>query len=114
MATRDVSKEVIDGNERVYLWEALDDDDLDGEAVNTPGFPFQSVQVSGTFGGATCTFQGSLDGATWFTLVDPGGNDLAFSAAGGGQVALGRARFVRPLVSSASSTDLDARLFAHQ
>jgi hypothetical protein len=113
MATR-VSQKIHDeGGARTHMWEALDDTDLDGAGVDTPGLPFKTVSVSGTFGGATCTFQGSLDGTTWFGLLDPGGNALAFTAAGGGQVAMATPRYVRPLVSSASgTTDLDALLHA--
>lgn len=113
MATRTAQRAHDGGADRVILWEALDETDLDGEPVDTPGLPHKSVSVTGTFGGATCTFQGSNDGATWFGLLNPAGNALAFTAAGGGQIANGPPRFVRPLVSSAGgTTDLDAHLYA--
>lgn len=42
----------------------------------------RSIQVEGTFGGATVTVQGSNDGTNWETLRDPLGNLLTFTAAG--------------------------------
>ena len=41
-----------------------------------------SVQVTGTFGGATITLQVSNDGTNYVTLKDGIGNDITFSAAG--------------------------------
>lgn len=113
MATRASNKTVDNGNERVHLWETLNSGNLDGAAVDSPGLPLKSVQVIGTFNGATCTFQGSIDGTNWFGLTDPAGNALAFTAAGGGQLGPHLPRYVRPLVSSAGgSTDLDAFLYS--
>jgi hypothetical protein len=113
MATKASQKTVDNGNERVHLWETLNATDLDGAAVDTPGLPLKSVSVGGNFDSATCTFQGSINGTTWFGLLDPAGNALAFTAAGGGQIGNGLPRYVRPLVSSAGgSTDLDALLYS--
>lgn len=47
----------------------------------------RSVQVFGTFAGATITIEGSNDGGTtWNTLTDPLGNALTFTAAGMKQI----------------------------
>ena len=46
-------------------------------------FPAHSIQISGTFGGATVTVEGSDDGVTYFTLTGEnpaGGADVAVSA----------------------------------
>ena len=46
-------------------------------------FPAHSIQIGGTFGGATVTVEGSDDGATYFTLTGEnpaGGADVAVSA----------------------------------
>lgn len=40
-----------------------------------------TIAVSGTFDTATATLQGSNDGTNWFTLSDPLGNALTFTAA---------------------------------
>lgn len=42
----------------------------------------RSVQVTGTFGAATVTIQGSNDGTNWFTLNSPQGTAMNFTAAG--------------------------------
>ena len=42
----------------------------------------RTVQVGGTFGGATVSIQGSNDDIEYFTLTDPQGNPLTFAAAG--------------------------------
>lgn len=42
----------------------------------------RTVQVSGSFGGATVHIQGSNDDIDYFTLTDPQGNPLSFAAAG--------------------------------
>jgi hypothetical protein len=41
-----------------------------------------SVQVTGTFGGATITLQGSNDGTNYVTLKDSAGTAISFTAAG--------------------------------
>ena len=41
-----------------------------------------SVQITGTFGSATITLQGSNDGTNYVTLKDGGGNAISFTAAG--------------------------------
>lgn len=40
-----------------------------------------TVQVTGTFGGATLLVEGTLDGTTWATLNDVQGNPLSFTTA---------------------------------
>lgn len=57
-----------------------------GNPVTLTNHADRSVQVEGTFGGATVTVQGSNDGQNWETLRDPLGNLLTFTAAGLKQV----------------------------
>lgn len=52
-----------------------------GDALPFSQYTDRSVQVTGTFGGATVAVQGSNDGTNWSTLTDPQGNDLTFSGA---------------------------------
>lgn len=40
----------------------------------------KSVQVAGTFGGASVSFEGSNDGINWAVLTDPQGNPLTFTS----------------------------------
>lgn len=49
-----------------------------GLALPMAQYSDRSVQVTGTFGGATVTIEGSNDGVNYFTLVDPHGNNLSF------------------------------------
>jgi len=85
-------------------WTPLTSSDLDGEPLGMSDFQDRTVQVLGTFGGATVTIQGSNDdGTTWATLTDPLGNNLAFSSAGMKQVTE-LPQLIRPLVSGAGGT----------
>jgi hypothetical protein len=74
-----------------------------GDQLEMPGASDRSVQVSGTFGGATAVLQGSNDGVTWNTLTDPQGNALSFTA-GGLEAVLELTRYVRPSVSGGDGT----------
>lgn len=124
MATIAVAKQNVTPRAITYLWEALIATSLDGAAIDLAavGDAELTVQVVGTFDSATLTWQGSIDGSTWFTLnqkrfsaVDQITGAVtwvtaAFSAAGGGSV-LERPRYIRPLVAGGSgSEDLDAYL----
>lgn len=51
------------------------------EESNVAGFADRSVQVSGTFGGASVDIQGSNDGVNFSTLNDPASVALSFTTA---------------------------------
>lgn len=75
--------------------------------VESPSYADRSVQVFGAvgaagFNGATITMQGSNDGTNWFTLTDPLGNDVAFTASGGKQI-MEVTRHIRPIISGATT-----------
>lgn len=53
----------------------------EGDALPFSAYTDRSVQVFGTFGGATLRVEGSNDGANWATLTDPQGNDLLITSA---------------------------------
>lgn len=53
-------------------WAALGGTDS-GAPFRLPCSADLTFQVSGTFGGATCAFQGSNDGTTWHNLTQRGG-----------------------------------------
>lgn len=65
-----------------------------------------SVQISGTFGGATVTLQHSNDGTNWFTAKDLQGNNITATANAIFEISLSSAYF-RPSVASGSSNDID-------
>ena len=87
------------------VWEAIGNADQ-GTPEQLSRFPLHSVQMSGTFGGATVVLQGSDDGVTYFTLKDVTGANVS---------ATGNARFdmenvpehIRPSSSGGTGTDVD-------
>ena len=114
MATIDVAKTSGQDPVLTYLWEAIVQGSLDGEAIALPDHADRSVQVVGNFSGpATLTMQGSNDGGTtWAPLTDPQGDAIAFTAAGLKQITE-FSGLVRPLASGEDgATDLDVYLYA--
>jgi hypothetical protein len=73
----------------------------------------RSVQVTGTFAGATIVLEGSNDGANYFTLSSPSGAALSFTAAGLMQVNM-LAAFVRPHVTAGSGASLTVTVMARR
>jgi hypothetical protein len=51
----------------IYRWADLGNAD-DGSPVSIPYAADNVIQIEGTFGGATCVFEGSNDGTNWHTL----------------------------------------------
>jgi len=70
---------------RIERWLSMALNDV-GEVLPFAAYTDRSVQVSGTFGGATVLIEGSNDNSSWFTLTDPAGDALSFTAAGLRQV----------------------------
>lgn len=96
---------------QLVLWETLTETNVDGSALLC-AFADKAItfQAIGTIGGATVTFQGSLDGTNWFTLKDSTGADAALTAVGGLTIPA-LPLYVRPLVSGGSGVDLDVYAF---
>lgn len=69
------------GFSSLAVW-ALTTADPTGDSISIPGARDRSIQVFGTFGGATLTVQGSNDGTNWNTLHDETGAALTFTATG--------------------------------
>jgi len=93
------------------LWETITNANSDGSPVAASSFAHASVQVTGTFGGATCTIQASNDGSNWVTATDQAGAAVTFTSAGLKHVYT-KAAFIRPLLSGGSGSDLDVTLVA--
>lgn len=79
-----------------------------GEPMLESAWGDRSVQIGGVFDGATAIIEGSNDGVTYRTLVDPRGNALSVIGAGLEQI-LESVRYTRPRV--AGGTDLTAITF---
>ena len=80
-----------------------------GDILEIPGASDKTVQVDGTFSSVTVVLQGSNDGISWFTLTDPQGNNISFTAAGM-ETVMENPRFVRPSTSGGSSASVNVRL----
>lgn len=65
-----------------------------------------SVQVTGTFGGATVVLQVSNDGTNWVTIKSLLGLDVSLTAAGLVEFSTG-ALFLRPAISGGTGDDVD-------
>jgi len=76
-----------------------------GVAANIRRYADRTVQVSGTFGGATVIIQGSNDNSTWFTLNDNTGAALSF-VANGLKVMLENPSYIRPVSSGGAGSTI--------
>lgn len=65
-----------------------------------------SVQISGTFGGATVTLQHSNDGSTWFDAKDVSGSTVTATSAAIFEVSLSSLYF-RPAVTGGSANSIN-------
>lgn len=97
---------------RRAVWTGLATGD-DGQPIDWSAYADRSVQVFGTFGGATVTLQGSNDeGPTptnWNTLTDLQGNAIAFTAAGLEMISEGTL-WVRPAVTAGAASGITVQM----
>jgi hypothetical protein len=64
-----------------------------------------AMMVTGTFGGATITLQGSNDGTNFYAITDPSGNDIAVTAAGLVEFSTAAA-YIRPSSAGGTADDV--------
>lgn len=86
--------------------------DVTGSAFACPSYPIKSVQVFGTFGGATCRIQGSNvpTSPSWINLDSENNESLAFASQGLKQIQQ-NTYWVRPYISGGdTTTDIDVYL----
>lgn len=96
------------GKGRLYTWANLAAGD-DGAPIEAVEFADRSVQVAGTFGGATLVVEGSNDSTAYGTLTDPQGNDLNITAARIEMVSE-VTRLIRPRVQGGTGVNLTISL----
>jgi hypothetical protein len=111
MATITATKNSFDTHD-VVTWTPLGNADS-GSAYTTVGFPDRSVQVTGTFGGATVVFEGSNDGSNYVTLSDPLGNAISVTGADLFQVSE-LPLWVRPRTSGGTGTAVTVMMVARR
>jgi hypothetical protein len=73
--------------------------------IEMPASSDRSVQMAGTFAGASIAMQGSNDGTNFVTLTDPQGNPLLFSSAGLEQISE-ITRYVKPVTTVGTPTSV--------
>ena len=112
MAVRNHQQTWIQKGVSQTIWTGLLNTDT-GSPQTGSNLADKSVQVSGTFGaGGSVSIKGSQDNVTWFTLTDPQGNALVFTAAGMEQISE-NPRYMRPEVTAGDgSTSLTVTVIA--
>lgn len=99
----------------IYTWAELGNAD-DGAPIAIPYAADITVQVAGTFGGATCVFEGSNDGTNWQTLHSDrvlNGDSIALSSTSAGMCHLmEHPVYLRPKTSGGTGTNLNFTLVA--
>jgi hypothetical protein len=86
----------------VQQWEGMLLGD-EGDPLGNSQYTDRSVQVVGTFGGATLRIEGSNNGADWAVLTDPQGNDLNITSAKL-ELVSEATKYIRPRVISGDGT----------
>lgn len=81
MAERLYTKAILNDDEVRITWAGIEPGDTCNFCGELAEYDDRSAQVEGTFGGATVSVQGSLDGSNFRTLNDPFGSALDFLAA---------------------------------
>lgn len=66
----------VASNGQIISWEPLGAENI-GKAVDVAAASAKTFQVSGTFGGAVVSLEGSVDGEHFHKLTDPQGNGLS-------------------------------------
>lgn len=109
MATITPVKESVEGGSFVATWTGVAPGDT-CEPVQFGGAPDRSVQVVGTFGGATINIHGSNDGTNYTSLTDPQGNDIAITAAKIEAISE-LTRYFKPVISGGAGSSINVILF---
>jgi hypothetical protein len=65
-----------------------------------------SIQISGTFGGATIALEQSNDGTTWFPATDTLGNAISATTAEISEMSLAAA-YLRPTITGGTGSAID-------
>lgn len=112
MATVNAAFSYNDGhNYRDVTWETLTNANSDGQPVELRNYRSASVQLKGTFGGATVAIQGSNDGGMTYATVPKRHSGSAASATAAEIIELsGDWSHLRPFVTGGSGTDVDVIL----
>jgi len=84
-----------DGSIISFTW-ALTTADPTGAYIDQTAWADRTFTASGTWGGATCTIEGSNDGTNWMPLSDAAGAADATAAANKAITVVELTRYIRP------------------
>ena len=92
----------------LYNYDNLDTADTTPDLILASGTApvVGSIQVVGTFGGASVALQGSNDGTNWAAINDRSGTAIAITAAGASEFSTSFV-YLRPLATGGTGDDLD-------
>lgn len=94
-------------NVEKVLWEGIATGDTITEDLPGSLSPaFGSVQITGTFGGATVTLTGSNDGTNFVTLKDKAGTAISMTSAGAAEFSTAMV-YLKPGITGGTSDDVD-------
>ena len=91
---------------QVYKWTPVTEADTCVAVKLERPFYAYGLQVSGTFGGATVTLHGSIDGTNYAALEDADGNAVALTAAGISGSGRDMVLYLKPVTASGSSSSV--------
>ncbi len=95
-------------------WETITSTNTNGSPAEIPEWSDKTIQVVGTWGGATASVEGSNDGTNYSTLHDLLGNTLFLTSDGITSV-METTRYIRPSSAGGDGTqDLDFILLARR
>ncbi|MDP3940365.1 MAG: hypothetical protein Q8R92_19800 [Deltaproteobacteria bacterium] len=98
--SRDIGER--DGSTIKYSWP-LTSTNVDGQPVEWTEWADRTWTVTGTWGGATCSFEGSNDGSVYVTLSNAAGGTAATKTADGALAIIETPRYVRPKLTTAGT-----------
>jgi hypothetical protein len=99
-------------NTWLVTWGTAGDSDTFTPFPMTGGFAKRTAQVEGTFGGATITINGSVDGTNYEALTTEAGAACTF--AGKGVKSVGElTQYIKPTTASGSGSSLTVSLLIH-
>lgn len=100
-------------NAHKVLWETCLNTDT-GEPVTFPGGTIKSFQVTGTFGGATVTIEGSNDGTNYAALTTNGTTAATATTAGIKNIFENTLYIRCNVTGGGGTTDLDVTLLVRR
>lgn len=110
MATRTPTFATVSAGCATIAWTPLTESDTcTGALIPGSNGAVGAMMVTGTFGGATITLQGSNDGSNYYNITDPAGNTVNLSSAGIKEFSTG-AVYVRAGTASGSSSSVTVTL----